>query len=170
MVPITIFSQFTVSFPVNSFTTTETRTRVPVAIVWAENRNTLSSVEGTSNTLATPWTHVKMDFMSVVSSFSVTLHEFSFMPDNLPVEEIRITKFVVIMKIIIVDYYLSRLMTKPTKWSVCPTKTQISLGIHSVWSESSLSAWRKLGSLATYWALSEDWSDWADAQADLSLR
>ena len=45
--------------------------------------------------------------------------------------------------------YLSRLMTKPTK---------------------SLSAWRKLGSLATHWAHSEDWSDWADAQADLSLR
>ena len=37
-------------------------------------------------------------------------------------------------------------------------------------SESSLSAWRKLGSLATYWAHSEDWSEWADAQADLSLR
>ena len=27
-----------------------------------------------------------------------------------------------------------------------------------------------LGSLATHKTLSEDWSDWADAQADLSLR
>ena len=36
----------------------------------------------------------------------------------------------------------------PTKWSVCPAKTQISLGIHPVWSESLLSAFRKLGSLA----------------------
>ena len=54
--------------------------------------------------------------------------------------------------------------------SVHPAKTQISLGIRPVWSESSLSAWRKLGSLATNWAHSEDWSDWADAQADLSLR
>ena len=35
--------------------------------------------------------------------------------------------------------------------------------------QSLLSAWRKLGSLATHWAHSEDWSDWADAQADLSL-
>ena len=40
---------------------------------------------------------------------------------------------------------------------------------------SSLSAWRKLGSLATHWAHSalsaqqRLWSDWADAQADLSL-
>ena len=59
-------------------------------------------------------------------------------------------------------------MTKPTKWHVRPAKTQISLGIRPVWSESSLSAWRKLGPFATHWAHSEDWSDWADAQADLS--
>ena len=39
---------------------------------------------------------------------------------------------------------------------VRPAKTQISLGIRPVWSESSLSAWRKLGSLATHWAHSED--------------
>ena len=52
--------------------------------------------------------------------------------------------------------HLSRLMTKPTKWHVRPAKTQISLGIRPVWSESSLSAWRNLGSLATYWAHSED--------------
>ena len=32
---------------------------------------------------------------------------------------------------------LSRLMTKPTKWHVLPAKTQISLGIRPVWSESS---------------------------------
>ena len=35
---------------------------------------------------------------------------------------------------------MSRLMTKPTKWPVRPAKTQISLGIHPVWSESSLCA------------------------------
>ena len=32
----------------------------------------------------------------------------------------------------------SRLMTKPAKWHVHPAKTQISLGIRPVWSESSL--------------------------------
>ena len=47
-------------------------------------------------------------------------------------------------------------MTKPTKWQVRPAKTQFSLGIRPVWSESSLTAWRKLGSLATHWAHSED--------------
>ena len=36
--------------------------------------------------------------------------------------------------------WLSRRMTKATKWHVRPTKTQISLGIHPVWSESSLCA------------------------------
>ena len=45
---------------------------------------------------------------------------------------------------------------KPTKWNVRPAKTQISLGICPVWSEFSLSPWRKLGSLATQWAHSED--------------
>ena len=46
--------------------------------------------------------------------------------------------------------------TKPTKWHVHPAKIQISLGIRSVWSESSLTACRKLGSLATHWAHSAD--------------
>ena len=45
---------------------------------------------------------------------------------------------------------------KTNKMSVCPAKTQISLGMRPVWSESSLSAWRKLGSLATHWTHSED--------------
>ena len=46
---------------------------------------------------------------------------------------------------------MSSLMTKPTRWHVRPAKTQISQGICPVWSESLLSTWRKLGSLATYW-------------------
>ena len=42
------------------------------------------------------------------------------------------------------------------KVTVCPAKTQISLGIRPVWSESSLSTWGKLGSLATYSVHNED--------------
>ena len=45
---------------------------------------------------------------------------------------------------------------KTNKMSVRPAKTQISLGIRPVWSESPLSARRKLGFLATHWAYSED--------------
>ena len=52
--------------------------------------------------------------------------------------------------------YLCRLMTKPTKRHMRPAKTQTSLGIRPVWSESSLSAWRKFRSLAIHWVHSED--------------
>ena len=45
---------------------------------------------------------------------------------------------------------------KTNKMSVRPAKTQNNLGIRTVWSESSLSTWRRLGSLATHWAHSED--------------
>ena len=45
---------------------------------------------------------------------------------------------------------------KTNKMAVRPAKTQISLGIRPVWSESSLSAWRSIGSLATHWVHSED--------------
>ena len=43
-----------------------------------------------------------------------------------------------------------------SKLSVCPTKTQISLRIRAVWSESSLSAWRNFAFFAIQNALSED--------------
>ena len=60
-------------------------------------------------------------------------------------------------------------MTKLTTWFLRPEKTHISQGIRPVWSESSVFAWRNTGSSATHWAHCKDWSDWADAQADLSL-
>ena len=45
---------------------------------------------------------------------------------------------------------------KTNKMSVRPAKTQIIPDIRPIWSESSLSAWRKIGSLATHWAHSDD--------------
>ena len=39
-----------------------------------------------------------------------------------------------------VKYQMGQRMTKPTKWHVRPMKTQISLGIRPVWSESLLCA------------------------------
>ena len=43
--------------------------------------------------------------------------------------------------------------------------------LNFVWQNplSLISLWRNIGSSATHWAQYEDWSDWADAQADLSL-
>ena len=79
---------------------------------------------------------------------------------------------------------LSHLVTKLTKWHVRPAKTQISLGICPIWSESSLSQPAHPPSLIIVfdvrmkkaWVLSYSlsaqrrlWSDWVDAQADLSL-
>ena len=54
------------------------------------------------------------------------------------------------------NYIMSRLMIKQTKWHVRPVKTQISLGIRPVWSESLLLTLWKLGSLACHWAHSVD--------------
>ena len=68
------------------------------------------------------------------------------------------------------NLYLSRLMTKPTKWHVRPAKTQISLDIRPVCSESSLGAQWVANIQSFLHADGEDWSDWADAETDLSLR
>ena len=64
---------------------------------------------------------------------------------------------------------MSRDMTKPTKW-VCAQRRLRSACIRPGWSESSLSAWRKLRFLGTLKRIRILWSDWADSQADLSLR
>ena len=45
---------------------------------------------------------------------------------------------------------------KTNKMSMLPAKTQVSLGIRPVSSESLLCAWRNLLSLATHWVHSED--------------
>ena len=60
------------------------------------------------------------------------------------------------------EIYMGHCMTKPAKWPVWPAKTEISLDIRPVWSEWSLSAWRKLGSLATHWTHNEgsDQTEW----------
>ena len=64
--------------------------------------------------------------------------------------------YLVLFSIALRSPHLRRLMTKPTKWHMRPANTQISRGIRPVWSESSLSTWRKFGSLASHWAHSED--------------
>ena len=62
----------------------------------------------------------------------------------------------------------NHLKTKPTKW-LCAQQRQISLGFRPVWSESSLCTQQVAKDPSFLHADSEDWSDWADAQADLSL-
>ena len=62
------------------------------------------------------------------------------------------------------------LQYKTNQMTLRPAKTQISLGICLVWSESSLCAQWVAKDPRFLHADTEDWSDWADAQADLSLR
>ena len=57
---------------------------------------------------------------------------------------------------------------KTNKMTVRPVKTQISLGIHTVWSESSLCSIRIAKDQSVLHADSKNWSDWADAQAGRS--
>ena len=64
--------------------------------------------------------------------------------------------FSVLIWILYRNLNLIRLMTKTTKCYLRPAKTQISLGIRPVWAESSLSAWRNIGSSDTNWAHSEN--------------
>ena len=58
---------------------------------------------------------------------------------------------------------------KSSKICMCPAKTQISLGIRPVWSESSLCAEWVAEDPSFLHADSEDTDQWVDAQADLSL-
>ena len=62
---------------------------------------------------------------------------------------------------------MGHLTTKPTKW-LHPAKTQISLGIRLVWSESSLCTQWVSKDPSFLHVDSKDWSDWVNAQADLS--
>ena len=55
------------------------------------------------------------------------------------------------------------------KIHVRPAKTQISLGIRPVWSESSLCVLWVAKDPQFLHVHNEDWSDWADVKADLSL-
>ena len=65
---------------------------------------------------------------------------------------------------------MSRNGRKHNLGHVHPAKIQISLRVRAVWSESSpVAFWISIDTKFLY-ADNEDWSDCADAQADLSLR
>ena len=64
------------------------------------------------------------------------------------------------------------LMTKPTKWHVRPANRGFLLPWKPEYPPSLISVFavRMKKALSTHWTHSEDWSDWVDALADLSLR
>ena len=59
---------------------------------------------------------------------------------------------------------------KTNKMTVRPAKTQISLGIRSVWSVFAVRSVGSWGPNVSSCGQQRLWSDWADAQAGLSLR
>ena len=71
--------------------------------------------------------------------------------------------------LVLISLLISLCTTKQTKLPVHQVKTQISLGIHPVWSVSSLHAQWVAKDAVSSCGLQRLWSDWADAQADLSL-
>ena len=76
--------------------------------------------------------------------------------------------------VIAVDKTVSTLLfepvhDKPTKWHVRPAKTQISLGSCPVWSVFAVCMKKALVLSYPLTAQQRLWSDWVDAQADLSL-
>ena len=80
------------------------------------------------------------------------------------------SQFVVSEHVNMEQQITSRRTTKPIKWCVPPAKTLISLGIRPVWSVFAVrmkKAWVLSYPVSTQWRF---WSDWADAQADPSLR
>ena len=66
--------------------------------------------------------------------------------------------------------------TKPTTWLCAQRRLRSARGsswhfsYHTPYQPETIGFDTTNESLATHWAHSEDWSDWADAQADLSLR
>ena len=69
---------------------------------------------------------------------------------------------------VLISNKMSHIMRKPTKWNVRPAKTQISQmpRLISVFAVRMKKAWVLSYHFSAQWRL---WSDWADAQADLSL-
>ena len=67
------------------------------------------------------------------------------------------------------NFDLSHSTTKPTKWSVRPAKTQISLRICPVWSVFAVHSMGSWGPKVSSCGQQRLWSDWEHAQADPSL-
>ena len=65
----------------------------------------------------------------------------------------------------------SRSTAKRTTWLLIWQRLRLACApTHSQFYQSLLSVWRSIGTLITHRAHSKDWSGYADAQADLSLR
>ena len=92
----------------------------------------------------------------VYMPFCLVIVHHASLPLPMPLEDCFI---IVVLRIYQTVHFLTLNEPKRQKqifWFARPTKTQISLRIRAVWSESLLFAWRKFASLGIQNALSED--------------
>ena len=104
------------------------------------------------------YTHVYVNFTRVKVCMWTLIH----------IVNLHMFKYILGLTICKSTFTLEPRHDKTNKMSVHPATTQISLVIHPVWSESSLCAQWVAKDPRFPYVESEDWSDWADAQADLS--
>ena len=98
---------------------------------------------------------VNMITISVIQKFEPNGEKMSF-PGILGTQQAKSSRATAIALSESMDTVSQPAHDKTYKMAWAPSETQISLSIHLIWSESLLSAWRKIGSLATHWAHSED--------------
>ena len=106
------------------------------------------------------WPYVRLAFVpNMISSWNKVLFLFYYL-------------FIIFFFLLLSDRQGTRekWAAKPTKWPVRPAKTHFSLGIRPDWTESSLCTQWVVRIQAFFMRTAKTWSNWADAQADLSLR
>ena len=115
------------------------------SIFWFEERSTnFSLCRKWINAASSRWPHLYFSTAQNILVGSMVVSQWEISGSRIYVQ------FLEVPNSLKSTVKMGRLMTKQTKWYVRSAKTQISRGIHLVWSESSLSVWRKLGSSATF--------------------
>ena len=109
-----------------------------------------------------PWAtmaHLSEQYKSLIQHFSLSVRKVwanGVVPDQILKEQSdHVYTVYHSIYIFLMHCYMSHDMTKPTKW-VCAKPRLRSAWASAQSEQSSLSAWRNLGSLATHWAHSED--------------
>ena len=123
----------------------------------------------TENKQKTHWTTMPLGKWNIVSEISEIKYYAYYTRYHLKIDELMfeesinyLTKFI--------DTTIEPRHDKTNKVSVRPAKTQISLGIHPVWSVFAVRMKKPWVLTYPMSAQRRLWSDWADAQADLNLR
>ena len=118
-------------------------------LTWRTFLSVFLSTSSRCHGLALPYdnstSYIWRTFLSVFSSTSSRCHGLALPYDNstsyiyITICNFHLLRTCILFVPFMVSSYLSRIVTKPTKWHVHPAKTQISLGICPVWSQADQS-------------------------------